>query len=142
MKNDTPLYVKYKEVYEFFIQLSKAGLYNKPKPLNNKYYHSIEKGCELINISGKSSIGNGIFINKRCKTHNVDVCQCGWQIHYHYGSHSLSLPKVERQLKDYHRGICKENGCKNPTIALNRCAKHYTRYNRKLAKYLKKRTYI
>jgi hypothetical protein len=27
-----------------------------------------------------------------CNTHQVDICHCGWEFNYHFGTFSLTLP--------------------------------------------------
>lgn len=124
MKNDAPLLSQYKNVYYLFKLIAHSGLFDtdRKKNISNEYFHHADKGCILINQ------------NKYCLTHKVDVCRCGWQVGYHFGTCSKKMPKYYRKkLKNYGRGICIEKGCNKPVLALGLCSQHYTAYNRKLA---------
>lgn len=142
MKNDTPLFERYREVYDFFNLVKKVGLFDKEKDLDNEYYHHKNKGCKLVPIT-KRLDRNGInqfYIHKyqECKTHGVNVCDCGWQVGYHYGTCSKKLPKPKKIIKDYGRGYCTIKNCNKPVIALGLCTQHYTKHNRNLLKTLTK----
>lgn len=47
-----------------------------------KYLHI--EGCKLSKPHGKHD-------SVTCYTHNVEVCRCGWQVGFHFGSYSKAL---------------------------------------------------
>jgi hypothetical protein len=137
MKNDTPLFDRYRDVYDFFTLVARAGLFDKERNLDNQYFHHKDKGCKLENREGEScQRGNRIYKYQYCLTHNVDVCLCGWQKGFHYGTNSRKLPRPQRQIKNYGRGLCIKERCNKPALALGLCPQHYIKYNRELSKSL------
>ena len=59
----------------------------KKQKLKNKYYHSKDKGCDLLpqikirEQQGKKYLTRGF----KCITHkNKFVCRCGWEFGFHY----------------------------------------------------------
>ena len=62
-------------------------------------FHSEDKGCELEDIVLMKRNSNGVISQlkcKHCKTHGVDVCNCGWEWHMHYDTNSLMLRSVNK----------------------------------------------
>jgi hypothetical protein len=57
-------------------------------PLKDEHFHSKEKGCVMRNSKQKSRDGNFMFLSKRCSTHDVACCRCGWEWGWHYGTKS------------------------------------------------------
>ena len=58
----------------------------------SEHYHSEKKGCQIeerwqYNTKGKEE--RVIF----CKTHQKEICRCGWEIGFHYGVSSKKLGK-------------------------------------------------
>jgi len=50
------------------------------------YFHSKEKGCELVPSEVDIVQGSKTTMLKclYCKTHDTKICKCGWQWHYHF----------------------------------------------------------
>ena len=57
------------------------------KPTLEKY-HSIEQGCEIVK---KRYFESGDAAH--CKIHKKDICRCGWEWGWHYGTESKPLNK-------------------------------------------------
>jgi hypothetical protein len=60
---------------------------------NNLYksvhYHAEDKDCVIIKhkVGVDHYYGTNRFINAAfCKTHNVEICQCGWEYGFHFGT--------------------------------------------------------
>lgn len=54
------------------------------------HFHSIEKGCEIESRIKLTRLEKGKrkpFDTKYCKTHNVDICRCGFEWGYHFNTH-------------------------------------------------------
>lgn len=50
----------------------------------NPFYHTTEKGCELIKVKKKMSDKKyDVLTCLYCKTHNKLVCRCGWEFGHH-----------------------------------------------------------
>lgn len=52
------------------------------KEEQNQHFHSLTKKCEIIETDDSQRF---------CKTHQVKVCRCGWEIGWHYGTESKKL---------------------------------------------------
>lgn len=65
----------------------------------SRFYHSEDKGCELQDVVILRKTGVDVYNAKCkfCKTHEVDVCRCGWEIGMHYGTHSRGLSYLGRE---------------------------------------------
>jgi len=56
---------------------------------DSPHFHSPAKGCEVENKSflTKSRFGKvRILGGKFCNTHRKDLCRCGWEWGWHYGT--------------------------------------------------------
>jgi len=67
------------------------------KRRQSEYFHSADKGCEIEKriyyrtIREKKSYKlQGSF----CKTHQKEICKCGWEWKFHFGTHSKQWVKV------------------------------------------------
>jgi len=76
------------------------------KQLENKHFHSSEKGCKILEEykSKHTNIPTRVF----CETHQVEICRCGWEWGWHYGTYSKQefpqkfvKPQTEEQKKFY-----------------------------------------
>lgn len=81
MKGKIPLNEKGEIVEELF----KPN--NHLEYLDNKYYHSSEKGCQCKITSTLTSVG-GVIINKFCVTHNINCSKSGWELGWYGGTDS------------------------------------------------------
>jgi len=50
----------------------------------SSHFHSLEKGCVIIPKRTKDVQGN-YFNASYCVTHKKNICDCGWEWHYHGG---------------------------------------------------------
>jgi len=67
------------------------------------HFHSIEDGCDIekgkTKINKPDAWGENIVIYDFCKTHNTEICQCGWEWQWHYGIYIKSF-QWKKQLKN------------------------------------------
>lgn len=64
-------------------------------------YHSRLKGCQIIDHTCYNVIGKKIFSIRAayCKTHKVEICRCGYEWHWHFGTNSRFLENNIRRTK-------------------------------------------
>jgi len=125
---------KYSNILSLFNSLSKLALWDKEQDLTNPHFHNIKKGCVFENkeklieyrLDKHGKPVKSMFY-KRCLTHNIDVCNCGWEFNWHYGTDSIKIYKK----KEKHCNICE-----NTHYAKGLCQKHYNERKR-LKKYQK-----
>jgi len=56
------------------------------------HFHSPEKGCRIVPKQ------QGKILGLRCLTHKKDICRCGWEWHWHYGTY-YNPRKYQQQKK-------------------------------------------
>jgi len=61
----------------------------------SEHFHAISKGCEIEPKKITYKRGTRIFSIKGgfCKTHQKEICHCGWEFHFHYGTYSGKIEK-------------------------------------------------
>ena len=57
----------------------------------SRFFHSEDKGCDIVEQKIQSRTGSFLVSILFCKTHEVDCCRCGWQIGYHFNTYSKGL---------------------------------------------------
>ena len=60
------------------------------------YFHSPEKGCEIEKRTyyrGKTRKKLSKLKGYFCKTHQKEICRCGWEFKFHYGTYSGEIKK-------------------------------------------------
>jgi hypothetical protein len=69
----------------------------------NKHFHGPAKGCKIkpITTPPRNPIYKGHLIHLAfCEIHQKEICRCGWEWGWHYGSDSKNLEKAkERKAK-------------------------------------------
>ena len=61
------------------------------------YFHSPDKGCEIeerVYYRGKTRKKLSKLKGYFCKTHQKEICRCGWEFKFHYGTYSGEIEKV------------------------------------------------
>lgn len=62
---------------------------------NNEHYYSEAKGCKITYRIDKKYTNTGRVKSSvrcgHCETHNVDICYCGWEWEWHYGTYSGNM---------------------------------------------------
>lgn len=62
---------------------------------NSEHYHDIVRGCVVIkkrqsgNYWGSGGINSRYIDGRRCMTHKINLCRCGWEWNWHFGTDSL-----------------------------------------------------
>ncbi len=67
---------------------------NVESSLKDEHFHSKDKGCELKEMARYKSHSKKVITRShyfRCLTHKVDVCRCGWEFGWHYGTNSTAM---------------------------------------------------
>jgi hypothetical protein len=83
--------------------------------MTSKYLHLENNGCELEAIENKfikhKELTTTTPRRYKCKTHNVEVCHCGWEFGHHYEGNDFytkpSVPCPRFKIKP-HSGLTKE----------------------------------
>ena len=67
----------------------------KKRQSQSEHFHAISKGCEIEPKKITCKRGTRIFSIKGgfCKTHQKEICHCGWEFHFHYGTYSGKIEK-------------------------------------------------
>ena len=67
----------------------------KKRQSQSEHFHAISKGCEIEPKKITYKRGTRIFSIKGgfCKTHQKEICHCGWEFHFHYGTYSGKIEK-------------------------------------------------
>ena len=86
---------KFQEILKIFRAISQLNLFDKEQALDDPHYHHKGK-CQLV--SRKTPDRYHPVKYQYCKTHQVNVCSCGWEIGYHYGKKSeWKEPTIKNQ---------------------------------------------
>lgn len=138
----------YKEAKAILECLAELGsLINTRDNLETPHYHHPLKSCLLIKEYGKGDLKHRV-IYQTCKTHNVKVCRCGWEVGWHFGIDSAILPDItterisHRPKIDYGFGKCNKPDCSNYAKHKGLCVKHYTQDLRNQQRALKHAHYL
>ncbi len=62
--------------------------------MKNKFLHNKERGCEVEHRKVYVRIDRGLPVyvdGAYCVTHDENLCRCGWQKGFHYGTNSLLI---------------------------------------------------
>ena len=92
--------------------MPKKTIYDSP------HYHSESKGCELVEHRmfiknwkyGHHKITKVIgniyeewLIEKKCLTHNIIICKCGWERNWHFGTDSEYVKRQTEVWRNNHK---------------------------------------
>jgi len=56
--------------------------------IQSEHYHSTEKGCEVVKQYFFTGRRPERLAGSYCRTHNKDLCRCGWEWGWHFGTKS------------------------------------------------------
>jgi hypothetical protein len=69
-----------------------------------KYFHSEAKGCKIkdkvFERRGVDGLLVGTIQGSFCKTHQANLCHCGWQWYWHYGTYSYPRKQTKVEQKN------------------------------------------
>ena len=61
------------------------------------HLHTKNRGCDIINRTIKSKNKGYSVKGGYCKTHEVEICKCGWEFGWHFNTESAKM-KTEGKL--------------------------------------------